>query len=180
MEKGWIVYTIILGIILLTTLIAAFIRRKKPQEINKLKSIFADKTELLALIFFIFAMFLLDVNANLISAYGPDLKVHVFGNILVPSTSMFWLGIIVGLISFLIFSIEAISRKKGTLKKIDMFFAIIGGIGLGIILSGGLLVFAGADDLKIQFFKWTIERITYYHIGIAIEALTVLYFALTK
>jgi len=180
MERGWIIYSIILGIILLVTLIVAFIKRKKPEEVKKIKNIFANKTELLALIFFIFAMFLLDVNANMIAAYGSKIEVHFFGNILVSSTSMFWLGIIVGLISFLIFSIESMALKKGALKKIDTFFIILGGIGLGIILSGGLLVFAGADDLQIQFFKWTIERVTYYHIGIAIEALTVLYFALTK
>ena len=52
MERGWIVYTVILGLVLLVTLVIAFIKRKKPEEIHKLKSIFVDKTELLALIFF--------------------------------------------------------------------------------------------------------------------------------
>lgn len=182
-------YSIALFVVLALTLIIVYIknRRKKGKERRKympektLKEKFLDKLEIFSLILFIFAMFLLDVNANNIAAFGTSAVVTVFQDIRTTSASMFWLGFLVGLLSFIVFCMTSISQRKGALKKVDLFFTIIGGIGLGIILSGGLLYFAnGSSDFIIPIFSWELARTSFYHIGIAIEAITVLYFALTK
>jgi membrane-associated HD superfamily phosphohydrolase len=182
MKSGQWIYLGFLLVVLAIALILIYLKRKKAlkKKGEEEKHVFASKIELFSLILFIFAMFLLDVNANMISAYGPKVMVTFFGNIQVASTSMFWIGFLVGVASFITFTMISMHLRKGALKKLDSFLAIIGGIGLGIILSGGLLTFGQLDELKIQFFRWTIERATYYHIGIAIEALIVFYFALTK
>ena len=152
-------------------------RKKKPKKKNK--GVFADRIEVFFILLFVFALFLLDVNANLIASYGVETNVPVLMGRIVGATSMFWLGFLVAMVSFFVFSIRSVYRKS-KLKKWDLFFSLIGGIGLGIILSGGLLLFAGADNLVIPFFIWSFTRLTYYHVGIGLEVLSVFYFALTK
>ena len=183
MEKGWIYSIIVTAILLLIIGIFLFkrFRRKKEKKLVKPEHVFLKKLEMFSVIVFIFSLFLLDVNANMLMAYGKEVMVTVFGDIFVASTSMFWLGFLIGLASFLTFTMTSIVMRKGALKKLDVFFAIIGGVGLGIILSGGLLVFGEMGELTtIPFFFWTLSRATYYHIGIGLEILTVLYFTLTR
>lgn len=146
---------------------------------NGLKNLFFDKIELLALLFFIMGIFLLDVNLNMIAVFGGDVKAPVFNGNLVSSMSMFWFGFLVTSFSFLLFSIRSLYKRK-VFKKFDLFFAIIGIIGLAIIFAGGLLIFAGGDNLVIPFFSHNIARIDFYHLGIVLEFITILYFSLTK
>lgn len=152
-------------------------KREKPK--NHIKNVFMDKFQMFFILLFIFALFLFDVNANLLAQYGVGVNVPVITNKIVAATSMFWLGYLIALVSFFMFSIRSLYNKH-SLKKLDLFFSMLGAVGLGIILSGGLLLFAAADNLVIPFFKWSFTRLTYYHIGIGLEVLTVFYFALTK
>ncbi len=140
---------------------------------------FFDKLELLSLIFFVAGIFLLDVNLNMISFYGPSVQVPIFRGELASAMSMFWIGFIVSAVSFLLFSIRSLYKKK-VFKRADIFFAVVGFIGLAILFAGGLLIYAGGDDLLIPFFTLSIERIDMYHFGIFLEFITILYFALTK
>ena len=64
------------------------------REKEGLKVRFFDKLELLALLFFVFGIFLLDVNINMVASYGQNVNVHVFLGKTVSSMSMFWLGFI--------------------------------------------------------------------------------------
>lgn len=149
------------------------------KRIKKFKAVLIDKIEMLAILLFIFALFLLDVNLNLISAYGLKTTVPFSAQNLVPATSMFWLGFIFMSVCLFIVSIRSIYRRVKR-ERPDSFFAIFGIVGWGIILSGGLMLFAGGDNLIIPFFSLEIPRINYYHFGIFLEALTIVYFALTK
>lgn len=152
---------------------------KKKDELKKIRKVFLDKVEVLAVLLFIFALFLLDVNLNQIAAFGLDKTQTVFGSVKVYSSSMFWFGFIVMTLCLLIVSIRSFYRKHNA-KFFDYSFVILGIIGWGIILSGGLLIFFGGDDAIIPFFSFLIERINYYHFGIGLEILTIIYFALTK
>jgi hypothetical protein len=141
--------------------------------------IFFDKIEMLAILFFIFGVFLLDVQLNMISAYGQDVKVPFFGGKLLSAMSLFWLGMLVACFSFLLFSIRALYRRK-SIKKLDLIFSIMGGVGLAIVFAGGLLIYAGADNLIIPFFTKQITRIDFYHSGLVLDFISLIYFSLTK
>lgn len=147
---------------------------------NKLKRVLVDKLEMGSIIFFLLALFLLDVNVNMLAAYGPDVTVTVFGDKRVESTSMFWLGVIVAAISFFIFSARSMYKKQRIPSKLDLFFAVLGVLGLAIILSGGLLLFGKNVDLEIKFFNLILSRVNYYHIGIGLSLFSLFYFAMTK
>jgi len=146
---------------------------------KRFRDLFFDKIELLSLLFFIMGIFLLDVNLNMLAVYGRDAIVPVFRGDLVSAMSMFWLGFLVSTFSFLIFSLRSLYKGK-VFKRFDLFFSIIGIVGLAIIFAGGLLIFAGGDDLVIPFFTLNFTRLDLYHSGILLEFITIVYFALTK
>jgi magnesium-transporting ATPase (P-type) len=154
--------------------------KKKHYPKHPLKWKIADKTLILSVLVFVFALFLLDVNANLIGAYGQDTQVNLFNGRTVPATYMFWTGFIFLLLSFLVMALRSMYHPKGYPSKLDILFSIIGVLGLMIILSGGLLIFWFNNSLEIPFFSYTLTRITYYHVGIVLEVIVVLYFAITK
>jgi len=146
---------------------------------KRFRNLFFDKVEMLSIIFFIFGIFLLDVQLNLIAVYGSDVAVPVFAGKTVSAMSLFWLGMIVSCISFIVFGIRSLYKKE-VIKKLDLSFAIIGGMGLSIIFAGGLLIYAGGDNLIIPFFTKNIARIDLYHFGIFLDFITIMYFSLTK
>ena len=135
---------------------------------------------MLSLLFFILALFLMDVNLNLISAAGLNTIVPVYGNTVVKASSMVWLGFLLALLFFFIISFRSLYKRKQHLTKWDILFGTIGIIGLMITLSGGLLLFTNQIDLVIPFFSYNIPRVLYYHTGIGLDLIAVIYFALTK
>jgi uncharacterized membrane protein (DUF485 family) len=137
------------------------------------------KFELLSVLLFIFALFLLDVNLNLIASYDLSMNVPLFNGIVIPASSMFWLGFIVMSVCLFIVCIRSFHRRKN-FRGFDILFSLTGIIGWGIILSGGLLIFFGGDDFIIPFFNMLISRIDYYHIGIGLEVISIIYFALVN
>jgi len=150
---------------------------KKGGAKKSFKSVFLNKFEVLSVLIFIFALFLLDVNLNLIASYSLGINVPVFNGLVVPASSMFWLGFIAMSICLFIVCVRSFHRRRKFIG-FDLFFALMGIIGWGIILSGGLLIFFGGDDFIIPFFNLLINRVDYYHIGIGLEVLTIIYFAL--
>lgn len=149
------------------------------KKIRDIRKIFLDKVGILSIVFFVLALFLLDVNLNLVAAYGLGVESPILNGGVVSSASLFWLGFLMMSVCFFIVSVRSFSRRK-SYRWMDIFFAILGIVGWGIILSGGLLVFFGGDDFIIPFFSFLIPRIDYYHVGIGAEVLTIIYFALTK
>jgi len=117
---------------------------------------------------------------GIIGAYGPDITVNIVKDIRIPATHFFWVGFLGALIFFLVLALRSKYRKKKYNSFLETFFIILGTIGLMIILSGGMLLFWHDNYILIPLFTKQIARITYYHIGITLELLTILYFALTK
>jgi len=144
------------------------------------KKVVAHKIVVLALIFFILSLFMMDVNHNLIGAYGKDTLVNLFGGEKVQATSMFWLGIVVAFACLLTVSIRSFYIKKSRIGILDGVFCVLGAIGLMITLSGGLLIFWHDNALLIPVFGMEVTRITYYHIGIGLDIIAFIYFSLTN
>ena len=155
--------------------------KKGRRKLNR-KFIFtlSEKFEILVILIFILSLFLLDVNANLIGAYGKDIPVHIYKEKTVPATSMFWLGFISAFVCLIFLG----TRNKYNIRRrrvtLDLIFLIFGIIGLMIILSGGILLFWHNNLLEIPFFSYNVARITYYHIGIGLEVIVLFYYALFK
>jgi len=149
-------------------------------DFQKIKDFLIDRMEILAFILFVLAIFLADVNLNMIMAYGMDVQVTIFGSHKVLSTSAFWFGFIFQLLIFSLIAFRSLYERKKKLGVFDVIFGVIGVIGLMITLSGGLLAFYHDSSLIIPFFKYKITRVSYYHIGIGLDILSLFYFALTK
>lgn len=141
---------------------------------------FFDKVEILSVVLFILAIFLMDVNLNIISAYGVETRVTVLNDLRLDSVSLFWLGFIASLFFFFLVSIRSLYKRQRHLTKFDITFGAIGVVGLMIILSGGILLFWHDNSLIIPFFVYRLTRVTYYHIGIGLSLISIVYFALTK
>lgn len=153
---------------------------KKKFNLKKFKYTAADKTEVLSLLLWVLSLFLLDVNANLIGAYGSDTYVNLLFGKTIPATTMFWTGFLGAAFFFTLIATRKLYHPKHKKNRFDVFFTVVGTLGLMIILSGGMLLFWFQNNLEIPFFALTLTRITYYHIGIGIEIFTLLYFAITK
>jgi len=149
--------------------------------IKKIKSVFFDKVEMLSLIFFILALFLADVCLNLISADGINTRTPIFGDHSMTAASGFWIGFIGMLFFFLLISFRSVYKRKNKLGIFDAVFGIIGVIGLMITLSGGMILFYNQQTYSIiPFFAYSLTRINYYHFGILLDILSIIYFAITK
>lgn len=153
---------------------------KRRFNVKKFKFVFAEKVETFALVSFIFSLFLLDVNANIIGAYGPDIKVNLLFGKTILSTHMFWVGMLFLGFCFLLLTTRTLYHPERRRNRWDVFFAIFGTLGLMIILSGGMLLFWHNNALEIPFLGGSITRISYYHIGISLEVIVAFYFAMFK
>lgn len=154
--------------------------KKRHFNFKKFKLVFAEKVETFALVAFIFSLFLLDVNANIIGAYGKDIKVNLLFGHTIPSTNMFWIGMLFLGFCFFLLSTRTIYHPQRKRKRMDVLFAVIGTLGLMIILSGGILLFWHNNALEIPFIGTSLTRISYYHIGITFEVIVAFYFAMFK
>lgn len=154
-------------------------KKKKKSSKKNFSGVLLRKVEILSILFFILALFLLDVNLNLIASYGLSTNVPFFNGIVLPASSMFWLGFVVMTVCLFIVCVRSFQRRK-KFKGFDVLFSFIGIIGWGIILSGGLLIFFGGDNFVIPFFNLLVNRIDYYHVGIGLEIISIIYFALVN
>lgn len=153
---------------------------KRGERWNRVKRVLADKVNMISLVCFILSLFLLDVSANNIAAYGIDVTEGFYQGMEVRATDTFWFGFIGAAFFFFLVAIRSLYMRRRYPSKLDLFFGIVGVIGLMIILSGGMLMFWHGNSLQIPFFAWNITRITYYHTGIGLELIAMFYFALTK
>jgi heme/copper-type cytochrome/quinol oxidase subunit 4 len=152
----------------------------KIEKRKRLKLIFAEKLEMFAIVSFIFSLFLLDVNANLIGAYGPEISVNILFGSSVKAVQMFWVGLFLLAIFQFLLSTRTLYHSERKRKHWDFFFSLLGIIGFIIILLGGILLFWHNNALEIPIFNWKITRINLYHIGIGIETIFAFYFALFR
>lgn len=150
-------------------------------DFNKIKLVFLDKVEMMSLIFFLLALFLADVCLNLVSADGVDTRVPIFGPYSTTAVACFWVGFIAMLFFFLLIGFRSVYKRKNKLGLFDAVFGVIGVLGLMITLSGGMILFFNTQTYApIPFIGMSIARINYYHFGIFLDILSIIYFALTK
>jgi hypothetical protein len=145
---------------------------------RSLKERFFDKIELFGLLFFLGGLFLFDVNLNNIGAYGIDTTSKVIGGSVISTAAMVWFGFIVALLGYCVTVIRSFYKRQDKLTYFDAVFGIIGTIGLMITLAAGLLLFWHDNSLVIPGIN--ITRISFYHLGIGLDLLALVYFAATK
>lgn len=153
---------------------------KKKWSVRSLKERFFDKIELFGLLFFLGGLFLYDVNLNNIGSYGLSTTSSVFGGGVVNASSMVWTGFLLAMIGYCIVVIRSFYKRQEHLTYFDAVFGIVGTVGLMITLAGGLLIFWHPNTLIIPFYGLELTRITFYHFGIALDLLALVYFAATK
>ena len=93
---------------------------------RKFKLVFAEKVETFALVAFIFSLFLLDVNANIIGAYGKDISVNLLLGKRIFEIKRFWVGILFLGFCFFLLSTRTLYHPERKRKKTDIFFITIG------------------------------------------------------
>jgi len=134
------------------------------------------KLELALLVIMIFTLFLFDINLNKLNDKGLNYEATVFGDFKIKSIVLFWSSIIVyHIILFAIYTRSILS--KGTHHVLDYIFGTLTAFGTLILISGALLHFYSES---FPFFTTTLSTITYYHIGIGLQVLGSIWFAVTE
>jgi hypothetical protein len=70
-------------------------------------------------------------------------------------------------------------RSKATSYKYDVIAGITAFVGLLFILGAGIFAFYGSPETPIPYFL-NIQQITVYHVGIAMQLGSLLYFMITE
>ena len=154
--------------------------KERKKKVKKFKLIFAEKLEVFGLVGFIFSLFLLDVNANMIGSFGQEVQVNLLFGKTLASVDLFWVGFFLLTLCFLLLGARTMYHPKRNRVKMDLTFSALGVVGLMIILSGGMMLFWLGNNTIIPFFGYPLTRISYYHIGIIIGVVTSFYFAWFK
>jgi len=137
---------------------------------------FPKRLEIVLLVLMIFTLFLFDINLNKLTDKGLDYKAAIFGEIMIKSIILFWSSIIVyHLILFTLYTRAVLS--KGTHHIWDFIFGAVSVFGTLILISGALLHFYSET---LPFFGSIIKTITYYHIGIGLQIVGAVFFAITE
>ena len=134
------------------------------------------RVELILIALFLTFGLWFDIVQNQIISYGFGHRVTWFGNV---STSAFDLAMVM-LFAFHIVLVTLFVRSlrsKDTSAVFDMIVGTLALFGVAIMLSG---FFNDAYGKMVTLFGFTLSAVSYYHVGIAIEGLTVMYYAFTK
>ncbi len=124
-------------------------------------------------------LFLIDILQNKIQDFGLGYAVtYATAGHVIPAIDIFWVA--VGL--FTVFAVFVFSRsiwEGRTDRKIDVFFGLIMFIGLVLLVTGAIAAFNFQAPIGVPWF-YGIPQITFYHIGMLMEIIAGLYFAITK
>jgi hypothetical protein len=127
----------------------------------------------------ILLLFLIDILQNKVQDFGLDYAVtySTAGNV-IPAIDLFWIGI--GL--FTIFSVFVFSRsiwQGRTDRKVDVLFGVLMFVGLVLLVAGAIAAFNFQAPVGVPWF-YGIPQISFYHVGMLMEIIAALYFAITK
>ncbi len=127
----------------------------------------------------IFLLFMIDILQNKVQDFGMDYAVtYATAGHVIPAIDLFWIGI--GL--FTIFAVFVFSRsiwQGRTDRKIDIFFGVFMFIGLVLLVAGAIAAFNFQAPVGVPWF-YGLPQISFYHVGILMEIIASLYFAITK
>lgn len=127
----------------------------------------------------IFLLFLIDILQNKIQDFGLGYVVtYATAGHVIPAINIFWIAIFL----FTFFAVLVFGRsiwQGRTDRKVDVFFGVLMFIGLILLIAGAIAAFNFAAPQGVPWF-YGIPQITFYHIGMAMEVIAGLYFAITK
>jgi hypothetical protein len=127
----------------------------------------------------IFLLFMVDIIQNEIQNFGLGYYVtFATAGHLIKAIDLFWIGILL----FTIFAVFVFSRsiwEGRTDRKIDIFFGGLMFVGLVLLIAGAIGAFNFQPAQGVPWF-YGLPQITIYHIGMLMEIIAGLYFAITK
>ena len=127
----------------------------------------------------IFLLFLIDILQNKIQDFGLQYVVtYATAGKVIPAIWVFWVAIFL----FTIFAVFLFSRsiwQGRTDRKVDVLFGIFMFAGLVLIVAGSIGAFLYKGPDPVSWF-YNIPQISFYHIGMGMEIIAGLYFAITK
>ena len=133
------------------------------------------RIETFLLVTIVFLLFLADISLHKAADFGLDYKVTVFSGLQIKAIILFWVGIIL----YHILLVVLISRAlldRGTHHFYDAFTGIFILFGVAVILSGALFHF---NPSPIPVFNIVVSVIDFYHFGIALQVIGLIYYSLT-
>jgi len=134
-----------------------------------------QRFEIFLLVVIALLLFLADINLNKVIDISLDHRVTVFGDITILAVSLFWSAIILFHIAVATLVIRAI-LDRGTHIFYDSIVGVMMLFGVSIVLAGALAHFNGQP---VQFFSIMVSFINFYHFGILMIVVGLIYFALT-
>jgi steroid 5-alpha reductase family enzyme len=175
----------VIGVVLLLSIIYSFFKKKeKSYELGKVQLLknkvlqFATPHKTEKILLFLYVTFFLwwDVLQNKVLDLGVDYRVTWWGT---TTSSALDLGIVILILFHLtLMALFLMSLKsKATNSTYDVIVGIMAFFGVAIILSGFVNEIYSPT---IRFLFIDMPSTTYYHIGVLIEFLAGLYWALTK
>jgi|PlaIllAssembly_1097288.scaffolds.fasta_scaffold00281_3 hypothetical protein len=138
-----------------------------------------DKVEGFLVGALIFLLFLIDILQNKIQDFGLDYVVtYATAGKVIPAIDIFWIAVFL----FTIVAVFLFSRsiwQGRTDRKIDIVFGVIMFVGLILLIAGAIGAFLYKAPEGVIWF-YGIPQITFYHIGMLMEIIAGMYFAITK
>jgi hypothetical protein len=138
-----------------------------------------DKVEGFLVGALIFLLFLIDILQNKIQDFGLDYVVtYATAGKVIPAIDIFWIAVFL----FTIVAVFLFSRsiwQGRTDRKIDIIFGVIMFVGLILLIAGAIGAFLYKAPEGVIWF-YGIPQITFYHIGMLMEIIAGMYFAITK
>lgn len=127
----------------------------------------------------IFLLFLIDILQNKIQDFGMGYVVtYATAGKVIPAIDIFWIAVFLfTFVAVLLFGRNIWEARYD--RKIDLFFGVIMFLGLVLLVSGAIAAFLYKAPQGVVWF-YGIPQITFYHIGMLMEVISAMYFAITK
>lgn len=140
-----------------------------------------DKWEVLSLILYGLAFYLFNDIVNIMSARGGyQITAGLISGLQIPLVPLMWTSFLTFHILLMIVIGRSIWKRDSTSKIIDLIIGVIILIGVFLLLIPTVLMLSGfGTDYVIPWF-FNLGRTTVYHIGVLIQVLGMIYFAMTK
>lgn len=150
--------------------------KQEKQEAPKIN--FPEKLILFLALSLAFLLFLFDIVQNKVIDLGTDYKVTFFGQHSVKASSFLWVAFALLVIFQLILLYRNIWYKA---KKhyLDYVFAFLLNAANTLLIIGFVSDFNVGSKIGVGYF-FNMVPVSIYHLGIALEIISIFYFAFTK
>lgn len=139
---------------------------------------FPEKIELFLALSLAFLLFLFDVVQNKVLDLGTDYRVSFFSEYSAKASSFLWIAFILLVIFQLILLYRNIWYKSKK-RYFDYAFALLLSIANTLLIIGFVSSINAGGHVPVEYF-FNMIPVNIYHLGIALEILSIFYFAFTK